>query len=98
MWEEGGGGEGVGLSELSYICNALTVRTLFPTLFKAGQLKTGIDFWCILGKVGVRLGVLCCLYETESIVGTLYIVKRTYILVLVQYTVLIRLGKMIIFA
>ncbi len=42
-----GGGEGIGLSELSYICNALNVRTLFPTLFKAGQLKTGIDFWGI---------------------------------------------------
>jgi hypothetical protein len=66
-----GGGEWVGLSELSYICNA------FPTLFKRGQLKTGIDFWGILGKVGVRSEVLCCMYE--SIVGTMYIVKRTYV-------------------
>jgi hypothetical protein len=71
------------LSELSYICNALNVRTLFPTLFKAGQLKTGIDFWVIRQGWSIRSGVLCCLCEIESIVGTIYIVKCTYILVLV---------------
>jgi hypothetical protein len=86
-----GGGEGVGLSELSYICNALNVRTLFPTLFKAGQLKPGIDFWGIRQSWG-KVGVLFCLYEVDSIVGTMYIVKCTYIHTR-SHTVHICIGK-----